>query len=110
MAEIKQITTIEEFLDFIGNSSSLNVVKLGAGFCGPCRVLEDTLKNLTQEDVDGVLLGEVDVDDEWFEDKAEELGIRGIPVLIAYKDGKELERTVGGISKDKVLEFFGRNK
>ena len=110
MAEVKQINNLEEFLDFTGNSSTLNVVKLGAGWCGPCRTLESTLKSLTTEETEGVLLGEVDVDGEWFEDKANELKIRGIPVLIAFKDGKEVERLVGNPPKDKLIEFIGRNR
>ena len=83
---------------------------IGASWCGPCRVLVGTLNNLTQEEVEGVMLGEVDADDEWFEDKAAELKIRGIPVVIAYKDGVELERLTGAIPKDTLIEFFGRNK
>ena len=110
MAEIREIKSVEEFLGFVGNSSSLNVLKVGAPWCGPCRVLEDTLKNLTQEEVEGVMLGEVDADDEWFEDKADELKIRGIPVIIAYKDGVEVERLTGAATKATLIEFFERNK
>ena len=83
MAEVKQIKSLEEFLDFTGNSSSLNVLKLGAQWCGPCRTLESTLRGLTNEEVEGVMLAEVDVDEEWFEDEADKLRIRGIPVIIA---------------------------
>jgi len=88
----------------------LNVLKLGASWCGPCRMIENILHNLTTEETEGVLLGEVDVDDEWFEDVEDMLNIRGIPVIIAYKDGEEVERIVGATTKDKLLEFFGRNK
>jgi thioredoxin 1 len=110
MAKVKEIKTLEEFLEFTGNSSLLNVVKLGAPWCGPCRALESTLRGLTDDEVEGVLLAEVNVDEEWFEDEADKLKIRGIPVMIAYKNGEEVERIVGIATKDKLLEFFGRNK
>lgn len=110
MAEVKQIKTLEEFLEFTGNSSSLNCVKFGASWCGPCRTIESTLRALTNEEVEGVLLGEVDIDEDWSEEVAEKQRIRGIPVIIAYKDGQEVERLVGITPKDKLIEFFGRNK
>jgi thioredoxin 1 len=111
MAEIKKIESLNEFNEFVNlNDGRLAVVKIGSSWCGPCRVLEGTLSNLTQEEVEGVMLGEVDVDDEWFEDKSAELKIRGIPVIIAYKDGAEVERLVGAATKDTLIEFFERNK
>ena len=110
MAEVKKINSMGDFNMFIMEGNSLNVLKLGASWCGPCRIIENTLHNLTTEETEGVLLGEVDVDDEWFEDVEGMLNIRGIPVIIAYKDGKEVERIIGATTKDKLLEFFGRNK
>lgn len=109
MANIKEIKNLEEYNEFINNSNSLNVTKLGAQWCGPCRILEQTLNNLTDEEVKGVLLAEINVDDEWFEDKAVELKIRGIPVIIAFKDGVEVDRIVGAAPKDILLAFINRN-
>ena len=110
MANIKEITSIEEFDTFTKQDNSLNVIKLGAPWCGPCRTLEGMIAGLTDEEVDGVMLGEVNVDDEWFEEKATELRVRGIPVLIAYKDGQEVNRLVGGTTKAGLLEFFEGSK
>lgn len=110
MAEIREIKSNEEFQEFINASGSLNCVKVSANWCGPCRVLAETIKNLTQDEVNGVMLGEIDADDEWFEDKAVELKIRGIPVIIAYKDGSEVERLTGAAPKQTLIEFFERNK
>ena len=110
MAEIREIKSNDEFQEFINNPNSLNIIKIGASFCGPCRTLEQTIRELTPNEVEGVMLGEVDADDEWFEDKSAELKIRGIPVIIAYKDGAEVERLVGAASKDTLIEFFERNK
>lgn len=109
MAEIKKIEDLQSFDEFV-SSEGLNVLKIGADFCGPCKVLESILRGLSNEDVEGVSLAEVDADDEWFEDKAVELNIRGIPVLIAYNNGEEKERIVGGVNKETLITFFVRNK
>lgn len=110
MAEVKEIKSLEEFEGFANAPNSLNIIKVGAPWCGPCRVLETTIHGLSQEEVDGVLLAEVNADEEWFENKAVELKIRGIPALLAYKDGEVVGRAQGNMPKDKLLEFFKENK
>lgn len=110
MAEIKKINSLEEYDEFVNAPDTLNVVKVGAEWCGPCRTLEQTIAGLTEEEVSGVLLGEIDADDEWAEDKIAELKIRGIPVMLAFKGGEEKERVQGGMTKVALTEFIERNK
>lgn len=110
MAEIKKINSLEEYDEFVNAPDTLNVVKVGAEWCGPCRTIEQTIAGLTDEEVSGVLLGEIDADDEWAEDKIAELKIRGIPVMIAFKGGEEKERVQGGMTKVALTEFIERNK
>lgn len=110
MAEIKEIKSDEEYQEFINNPDTLNICKISANWCSPCRVLGEIIKNLTLDEVSGVSIGEIDADDEWFEDLMTELKVRGIPVLIAYKNGEEVDRVAGMTTKDSLLGFFGRNK
>lgn len=110
MAEIKKIESLDEFNEFVKlNDGRLAVVKIGSSWCGPCRVLETAIHGLSQDEVEGVLFAEVNVDDEWFEDKAVELKVRGIPVIIAFKDGVEKDRVQGAIPKNDLIEFIRRN-
>ena len=110
MAEIREIKSVEEYQEFINNQSSLNVVKISASWCSPCRMLGEIIKYLTQDEISGVSIREIDADGEQFEDLMAELKIRGIPVLIAYKNGEEVDRMAGMSTKDNLLAFFGRNK
>ena len=110
MAEIKKINSLEEYDEFVNAPGTLNIVKVGAEWCGQCRTIEQTIAGLTPEEVSGVLLGEIDADDEWAEDKIDELKIRGIPVMIAFKGGEEKERVQGGMTKVALMEFIERNK
>ena len=109
MADIRKIDTNESFDEFV-KGDGLHIVKIGTDFCGPCKVLEGILQGLSNEEVTDVALGEVNADDDWFDDKVTELKIRGVPVLIAYNNGEEKERIVGAVNKDTLLSFFGRNK
>ena len=110
MVEIREIKSIEDYNEFINSENTLNVLKVGANWCTPCRLIMETLRGLNEDEVSGVLLADVNVDDEWFEDKADELRIRGIPVLIAFKNGEEKERAAGLMQKPAIIDFFGRNK
>ena len=110
MAEIKKINSLEEYDEFVNAPDTLNIVKVGAEWCGPCRTIEQTIAGLSADEVSGILLGEIDADDEWAEDKIDELNIRGIPVMLAFKGGEEKERVQGGMTKVALIEFIERNK
>jgi thioredoxin 1 len=111
MAEIKKINSLDEFDEFVKESKNgkTSILKIGSSWCGPCRTLEQTIRELKTDDVNGVLFGEIDADDEWAEDKIDELKIRGIPVMIAFKGGEEKERVQGGMTKVALVEFIVRN-
>ena len=110
MADIKKINSLEEYDEFVSTPDTLNVLKIGSSWCGPCRTLEQTIRELAPNEVEGIMLAEVDADDEWFEDKLGELRVRGIPVMIAFKDREETGRVQGGLAKSDLIIFFEENK
>lgn len=67
------------------------IEKYGAEWCGPCRMLENILDEITEVDVI-----RYDVDE--YEDLAAEKKIRNIPVLIFYDGDTEVDRLVGAVS------------
>ena len=95
---MKEITKLEE----VEKTNSL--VKIGTGFCGPCKLVEDNLKQLEPE-YPGIKLYLVDAEEA--EDMVEELGIRNVPTLIRYRDGVETGRRVGMMTKEQLKEFIG---
>ena len=79
------------------------IEKYGSSWCGPCKVLDRTLQQVTEVDVI-----KYDVDEH--EDLAEEKGIRNIPVLIFYDGDKEVERLIGAVSLNKINEIIDKWK
>ena len=79
------------------------IEKFGAAWCGPCKVLDRTLQQVTEVEVI-----KYDVDE--YEDLAEEKGIRNVPVLIFYDGDNEVERLVGATPLNKINEVIDKWK
>jgi thioredoxin 1 len=81
-----------------------HIEKYGAEWCGPCRVVDANLDQIT--DIDII---RYDVDES--EELAAEKKIRNIPVLIFYDGDNEVDRLVGAVSLEtinKVIEKWNQ--
>jgi thioredoxin 1 len=67
---------------------SVEVLKFSATWCGPCRVLAQTLK-----DVEGITNIDIDKDHE----TPKKYGIRSVPTMVFLKDGVEVHRQSGNM-------------
>lgn len=103
MASLKKLNTKDELYNFI-NNKGLNILKCSANWCGPCRVLTANIVSLDNNKVGTTNFSEIDVDENEFEDFISEKRIMGIPVLIFYKDGAEVDRHVGLMTKEQLYE------
>ena len=83
----------EDFERTVLESDAPVIVDFYADWCAPCRVMAPVLDEIAREREGELLVAKVDTD------RAPGLSatfaIRGIPTLIAFKDGKEVGRTVG---------------
>ncbi len=77
------------------------LVDFWAPWCGPCRMVAPFVEELASEYTGRAVVAKVNTDEhqEW----ARKLGIRGIPTLIFFKDGAEVDRIIGAVPK-KVLQ------
>lgn len=79
------------------------LVDFWAVWCGPCRMLAPTIKEIAEER-DDIKVGKINVDEE--PALAEKFGIMSIPTLIVFKDGKEIKRSLGVKPKSAVLDLI----
>ena len=76
-----------------------------ATWCMPCKMLSPILEEVAEEDKE-VTIVKVDIDE--FEQEAVMAGIRSVPTLVYYKDGKEAKRVSGVHSKEEILEIINK--
>jgi thioredoxin 1 len=76
------------------------LVDFWAGWCMPCKMLAPVVDELASEFAGRIKVAKVDVDKN--QDLAEKFAIRGIPALLIFDKGKEVERLVGVQSKSAI--------
>ncbi len=76
------------------------VVDFSAEWCGPCKQLAPVLEQVHADRADRFDLVKVDIDKS--QSLAARFGIRGVPTLIAFRNGKPLAQKVGAMSKSQL--------
>jgi len=109
MIDIRDISTKEDFEYFKSLSNDkITVALFHASWCGPCRVLEGTLKNLDPEKIGNTLFGELDVDNENLEDVIADNRVRNVPVMVFFKNGFEANRIVGNVPVTEIYNMINK--
>ncbi|MDD5218716.1 MAG: thioredoxin [Candidatus Omnitrophica bacterium] len=76
------------------------MVDFWAEWCGPCRMLSPVVEKLAQANQGKLVVGKFNVDEN--PDVPQKYGIQGIPTLLIFKDGEEVNRIVGFQSQESI--------
>ena len=80
------------------------LVDYWAEWCGPCKMIAPLLDDAAKAYQGRVMIAKLNVDDN--PDTAAKFGIRGIPTLMLFKDGKAAATKVGAMSKSQLTAFL----
>jgi len=80
------------------------LVDYWAAWCGPCKMIAPLLDEAAKQYEGRVIIAKVNVDEN--PDTAAQFGIRGIPTLMLFKDGKAAATKVGALSRTQLSAFL----
>jgi len=80
------------------------LVDYWAAWCGPCKMIAPLLDEAAKQYQGRVTIAKLNVDEN--PDTAARYGVRGIPTLMLFKDGKAAATKVGALSKSQLASFL----
>ncbi|WP_367680609.1 thioredoxin TrxA [Candidatus Fukatsuia anoeciicola] len=91
--------------------NSAVLVDFWAEWCSPCKIIAPMLNEIADEYADKLTVAKLNIDEHIHGGReiAVEYGIRSIPTLLLFKNGKILATCVGNISKDKLKKILDDN-
>ena len=98
-----KVATLTNFKDILTGDKPV-MVDFWAVWCGPCRMLSPTVDELAETYADKIDVVKCNVDD--CQDIAMEYGIRSIPTLLFFKNGEVVDRMVGAVPRQEIVDII----
>ena len=102
---MEKVVTNSNFSEIL-SAGQVVMVDFWATWCGPCRMLTPTVDEVAQEYEGRVTVAKCNVDDS--DEIAMQYRVRNIPTLIFFKDGQQVDKLVGLVSKKEITDILDK--
>ena len=93
-----------DFEKEVTNSDEPVLIDFWAEWCGPCKMLTPVIDKLSEEMKGKIKIVKMNIDEN--PEAPSTLGVRSIPTLMIFKDGKQVASKVGVHPKNKLEEWI----
>jgi thioredoxin 1 len=107
MSEHVKEVTDNSFEKEVLQSEKPVLVDFWAAWCAPCRMMNPTVEAVADEYKESASVVKLNVDES--PSTSQRYGIKGIPTMILFRNGKEEERIVGATSKEALSRVIGKH-
>jgi thioredoxin 1 len=107
MSEHVKETSDGTFENDVLKSDRPVLVDFWAAWCAPCRMLAPTVEAVAEKYASSARVVKLNVDDN--PSVSQRFGIKGIPTLILFKNGREEERVVGATSEQAISRMLDKH-
>ncbi len=91
--------TASELQEKINNKEKM-IVEMWAPWCGPCRMMKPVFERIAENNQTDVQMYTMNIDDN--RDIASSLGVRSIPTIKVFNDGKVSDTVVGVLPEERI--------
>lgn len=105
-ANVKEITD-DNFAEEIEGGAGLSMVDFWAEWCGPCRMVAPVVGEIADDFAGRVTVGKMNVDEN--QATPARFGVRSIPSILFFKDGRLVDTVVGAAPKAHLQERVERH-
>lgn len=96
--------TSENFEQEVGKSRVPVLVDFWASWCGPCKMMGPVVEQIAQDMGESARVCKINIDEQ--PELASQYNVMSIPTFILFKDGKEVNRTIGAMPKEELARLF----
>ena len=103
MADIAAVND-DEFETNVLKAAGPVLVDFWAEWCGPCKMITPILEEVATEMADEITIFKINIDDNPV--TPSDLGVRGIPTLMIFKNGEVASTKVGALLKGQIVQWI----
>jgi len=97
-----KVITANDFENAVNSNTSV-IIQFSADWCGPCKQLSPVLENFAN-DRPNLSVFKVNVDTS--QSLAEQFKIKSIPKVVLFKNGSQVDESVGMMTEEKLKKFI----
>lgn len=105
IAYITELTD-DNYKSFV-SKEGLVLVDVWASWCNPCKLISPIVDQISNEFYEKVSVGKLEADKN--RETLVDLNVRNIPTILLYKNGEVVDKSVGAVSKEKLVEMINNH-